>query len=232
MKNKKQIFFLHFAGGNCFSFNFLAPLLSSYEVHQLELPGRGKRVQQSFALNRETAVADYTEQIMQKMNGAEMIIYGHSMGATLGIEVVSRLEKNKVFPMKLIVSGNPGPGASVNKQRSQMPKDEFLTELKDIGGMPEEFFKHPELVEYYIPILKSDFRLCEEKDPQAINPVETPILALMGSEEEKVHEIENWKRFTRSDFQSEVFDGNHFFIHKHVKKISELIHNCHHLTTS
>ena len=44
-QQKPQLFTIHFAGGNCYSFNFLKQHFDPYfEVVALELPGRGKRM--------------------------------------------------------------------------------------------------------------------------------------------------------------------------------------------
>ncbi len=57
-------------------------------------------------------------------------------------------------------------------------------------------------------------------------PVAAPLYALMGSEEENVDRIANWGRFTRSNFRSEVLEGNHFFIHKHPERMAAVLNAC------
>ncbi len=223
MENKKQIFFLHFAGGNCFSYNFLAPHLDMYEPHQLELPGRGKRLAEPFAANRKAAVADYVQQILNLLNGNPFVIYGHSMGAQLGLEVVAQLEKLNYFPDKLLVSGNAGPDPNKVEQKHLLGRKAFIKELKDMGGMPADFFEHEDLVDLYIPILKSDFKIVEEHPAYSPRLTKTEIIALMGNEEEEAVNISNWKKFTMKKCEYKVLKGNHFFIYDHRDLLAELI---------
>lgn len=226
---KQQLFMLHFAGGSCFSFDFMLPYLQNLEVHRLELPGRGKRMGQAFVQSHREAIDDYLNQIIPKLSGGPFALYGHSMGATLAAHITYHLEARGYYPERLIVSGNAGPGVGVQKNRYKMPKAEFLEELKRIGGMPDSFFEHPELVDYFIPILKADFEIIEREDKEVLLPFYTPLVALAGTQEEASAYLDNWKRFTRSQFSSKTLPGNHFFIQKHPKILAEIISQSFHL---
>lgn len=226
---KQQLFLLHFAGGSCFSFDFLLPYLQDLEVHRLELPGRGKRMGEPFVQSHKEAINDYLAQIIPKLSGVPFALYGHSMGATLAAHVTCQLESKGYYPERLVVSGNAGPGVGENKNRYKMPKTKFLEELKRIGGVPDSFFEHPELVDYFIPILKADFEIIEREDKEVLLPFYTPLVALAGTEEEAATYLDNWKRFTRSQFTSKTLSGNHFFIQKHPEILAEVISQSFHL---
>lgn len=226
MNAKKQIFLLHFAGGSTYSYDFLKPFLQGYEFHPLELPGRGKRVTESFVNSIDAAINDYVQQILSLRNGAPFLVFGHSMGAMIGAYLTSELEKRKHFPVKFIAGGNPGPGCFVYKKRSALPDAEFLKELKDMGGMPEDFFKHKGLIDYFIPILKSDFKVLEDDEERPIPQLKTSIIAMMGDEEEKVGLIDNWSKLTTGECKTMVVKGSHFFILKMGAKISAIFKAC------
>lgn len=224
---KDQLFLLHFAGGSSFSFDFLKKKLDADIMFiALELPGRGKRMDEELIRLKEEAIDDYCHQIVKLRNGAPFVIYGHSMGATLGLSVVSKLEKLGHFPEQLIVSGNPGPGIKKEKDflRYLLNDAEFKEELRDLGGIPEEVLKDDELYDFFAPIIRADFE-CLEKDSfsEKSIAIHTPIYAMMGTEEETCHEIENWGTFTNAGFQYHVLEGNHFFIYNHPEKITRTI---------
>src|ERR1043166_8245649 len=84
---KPQLFLLHFAGGNCYSFQFMMPLLRDFEVVSLELPGRGKRINEPLVTNFDLAANDILRQLRQKLASSSFLIYGHSMGAYLALRV-------------------------------------------------------------------------------------------------------------------------------------------------
>lgn len=222
---RPQLFLLHFAGGNCYSFQFLAPLLTDFEVITLELPGRGKRLNEPLLREFDEAAIDMYKQMLARLTAAPFLIYGHSMGAYLALRVANLLEKAGRFPAGIIVSGNAGPGVrrADRKTRYLLDRPEFVTELKQLGGLPPELIENEELFSFFEPILRADFEIVERNELTKEPAVQAPLYAIMGSLEEEVESIDNWSRFTSSRFNAEILEGNHFFIHKHPRRIAGII---------
>jgi surfactin synthase thioesterase subunit len=134
---KAQLFFFHFAGGNIYSFNTITPRLKHVEAIPLELPGRGRRIQERLLKNFDLAAKDLYNQVVPKLNGAPLLIYGHSMGAYLALRVTRMLEEAGHPPAYLIVSGNPGPGVPRKRpgKRYLLGKAAFIEELRTLGGV-------------------------------------------------------------------------------------------------
>ena len=229
---KHQLFLLHFAGGSCYSFDFLKKHLSSeIEFIPLELPGRGKRFDSKLIRTKKSAVQDYLEQIKALRNDQPYLVYGHSMGATLALNITKQMEDLNDPPYHLFVSGNCGPDIKrVNEEeekrgkRHLMEDAEFKEELRELGGVPEEVLGSDELYHFFSPILRADFEVLEQDDQMEKGiRLKTPIYALMGSDEKYKAEIDNWKRFTTASFQQQILKGDHFFIHDHPKGIADII---------
>ena len=222
-----QLFLLHFAGGSTYSFDFLKKhIKTDIQFLPLELPGRGKRSSEKLLKTKKEAVEDYFNQILKLRNQLPFIVYGHSMGATLGLSLVAKLEVAGHFPEQLIVTGNAGPGAKEKKEviRHLLGDSEFKDELRKLGGIPEEILLEDELYQYFAPIMRADFE-CLEKDFSFENEIviQTPLYAIMGDEEETSPQIENWNRFTGSRFKYKILEGNHFFIYNHPEEISKAL---------
>lgn len=223
---KPKLFLLHFAGGNSYSFNFLLPYLKEFDVLSLELPGRGRRITEQLILDYEAAVTDYYTQITNKLDTPDFIIYGHSMGASLGLGVTARLEKQGTPPLSLIVSGNPGPGVVDTKRRYLLEKDNFIEELIKLGGIPPELLESEELLDFFEPILRADFEVAEKHKLEIDPLMNTSIYAIMGDQEEESRRISNWTRYTNTQCDFEVWKGDHFFIREYPKEIASIINNC------
>ncbi len=225
---KAQLFLLHFAGGSCYSFDFLKKSIhSDIEFIPLELPGRGKRLQEKLIISKEDAINDYLKQIKVLRNDKPFLVFGHSMGATLGLSIVNKLEANGDSPEMLIVSGNAGPGIVEEKIKRYLLKDEeFKQMLIKLGGIPNEVLESEELYNFFSPILRADFEVLE-KDTFLEEKIKiaTPIFALMGSEEKTVNKIENWGNFTTGSLKCKILEGNHFFIYNYIEEIAALINN-------
>jgi external thioesterase TEII len=220
---KPQLFILHFAGGNCYSFNFLTPLLKDFETLQVELPGRGKRIREELVTEFDLAAEDLFRQITGRLGSAPFVIYGHSMGAYLALRVTNLLKKAGKQPLRVYVSGNPGPGIRDLRNRYKMPYKELVEELRRLGGVPQELLDNEELLEFFMPILRADFEVAERNDLTDEEPLGVPLHALMGSDEEDVDKIGNWGRFTTSQFQSTVLPGGHFFIYDHPEQLARIL---------
>ncbi len=213
---------LHFAGGNRYSYQFITPYLKDFEVIPLELPGRGKRMGEMLLTNYQNAVNDYVEQIKSLLGtSSKYILYGHSMGATLGVLITSELENAGLPPSALIVSGNPGPGAKTSKiERYKMPHNQFVDELKKLGGVPDEFFEHQELFEFFEPVMRADFEILEKEEIILTKPVNIPIYAMMGSQEKEVDLLDNWTSLSKAKVSQKIYEGDHFFIKNYAQEIA------------
>lgn len=228
---RHQLFLLHFAGGSRYSFDFLKQYMGMHiDFLPLEIPGRGKRFKEALLKNKTEAVQDYCKQIKAFRNKQPYIIYGHSMGATLGLNIVAELEKENDAPIHLILSGNSGPGIEEYVDGEKLPERHsmddatFKAELRRLGGIPEEVLENKELYDLFSPIMRADFEILE-KDAYSEKglKINTPIYAMMGSEETTKDDIDNWKNFTTKKCTSEIVEGNHFFINEHPKRIAEVI---------
>lgn len=226
MIKKTQLFLLHFGGGNCYSFQFFKKdLENQFEFLPLELPGRGKRISEPLLFDKQAAIDDYFGQIKKLRNELPFILYGHSMGASLGHLITKRLEELNDPPQILIISGNSGPGTGMEKKRYLLSDSLFKEELRSLGGVPEEVLMDDDLYEFFSPIMRADFEILEKDQEIEETSVilNTPIYAIMGDEEETVDEIENWKSLTNGAFGFKVLAGNHFFIHNQAKNVAEII---------
>lgn len=222
VNQKPQLFTIHFAGGNCHSFNFLNDFLTPFfEVIPLELPGRGRRFGQKLLTDSKSATRDLlNEWAKKRKKEVPFGIYGHSMGALLGFELSKILtDENLRF---LVVSGNPGPNIEKEKLYYNLETSAFTERLKKLGGIPDEVFQHSELLTFFEPILRADFEIaeCYTTDSTLSN---TPIYAIMGSDESYSDSIENWKKYTTSSCKTFILAGNHFFINDQPKELTSLL---------
>lgn len=221
---KPQLFLLHFAGGNSYSFRFMNPLLTKFDVVALELPGRGDRMDENLLRNFDLAANDIFGQINKKLTSSDnFLIYGHSLGAYLALRVACMLEKINKKPKHVIVSGNAGPGIREAKDYHLLEKNDFKTELNKMGGFPQEILENNELFDFFEPVLRADFELIEKDMLSNEKPIAASIYAFMGSEEKLVKNITNWGNFTTATFNYEVVNGGHFFILEHPTKITDII---------
>ena len=226
-KSKKVIFTIPYAGGNKFSFKkYDLFLKNSFDIYHLELAGRGERFSEDLITDIYEVVDDLFNQIKDNIYG-EYILYGHSLGGLLGYLLILILEeKGLPIPSNFIVSGRANPAMKPPLIRYNLPKDNFIRSLKQLGGMPSEFFNHPELFDLFEPILRADFELVEKFDFIENRKINSKISVLYGKDESfSRNEAKKWKNFSYQNIDFHKFNGGHFFIFDHIEEICKIIKN-------
>lgn len=208
----KTIFNIPFAAGNKFSYNKIFLNHRNYITYEYQ---RDNNV-----ILEIDKISDYLLKILKENNFHNGIyyIYGHSMGALLGYLVCHKLlEENLPMPQKLIVTGKKAPAVPGDKIISHLPDNEFWNEILTLGGIPDEMKNYPELIEYYLPILRHDFRLIESYQYEKKPKLNIPIDVFYGFEEATEDEMLGWEDETTEKVTITQLSGNHFFIFDHVE---------------
>ena len=221
-----NLFCLPFSGGTVYSYQKFKPLFpKSITMIPVELPGHGKRFREPLLTNIHAMVEDIYEHIRPQLQ-APYAIYGHSLGALLSYLLARKLSQEPVpFPVHLLVSGHQGPSIPEKENNLHLlPQAEFLMRLQQYGGIPEEVAAINELMELFIPMMRSDFQAISAYHYTPAVPLELPVTVMVGSEEEiSREEAIAWQEVTTQKIQLQEFSGRHFFIFEHAEAIVRLI---------
>lgn len=221
---------LPYAGGSeVIYYKWKKYLNSSIHLEPIELKGRGKRFNEDFYENLEDAVEDIFENIKDKILDDEYAIYGHSMGSLLAYELYYKIynEKGKL-PKHIFFSGYKAPSISrKERQVHLLSDDEFIKDVIELGGTPQEITENEELLQLFIPIIKNDFKMLEKylyKEKK--DKIQCDISILNGKEDDiTLEEILAWENLGDKGFKVYNFEGNHFFINTNVENIIKIINS-------
>lgn len=228
ISSKPQIFLLHYAGGDRNSFRPLVENLHPlFQIETPELPGRGERMSEPFLKNKQAAVENLLNQIkMKRKKEVPYMIYGHSMGAILGLEICHTMENNADAPEYFVATGYPGPNIKNNPPIAGLPRAEFFEEVRKLGGLSDEVMEIGELLDFFEPVLRADFGLLENKENVPFSgKIQTPVYAVMGKNEQYALNIRNWKNYTTANCECQIVNGNHFFINQNFNYLAQVIKN-------
>lgn len=222
------LFCLPYAGGSEVIYykwrKYLDPLI---RLEPIELKGRGKRFNEDFYENLEEAVEDIFENIKNKIVHEEYAIYGHSMGSLLAYELYYKISKENIkMPKHMFFSGYKAPSIPrKEKQVHLLPDHEFIEEVINLGGTPQEVADNKELLQLFAPILRSDFKMLEKylyKEKK--EKIQCDISILNGKEDDiTLEELLAWEKLGDKGFKVYNFQGNHFFINNNVENITKII---------
>lgn len=188
-----------------------------FELLAVRLAGRGARVDEPLA----TTVKDIVEPLARAVeplleSQSKVVIFGHSLGALLSLELVYELRRRGLrAPALLVVSGRTVPGTGRTLRLHELPDRHLIREVQRIyGGIPREILVEPAMLKRMLPILRADLSVNENYEANAEPPIDSGILALGGTEDPHVTrtELELWRNRTTSAFSCAQFDGGHFYL--------------------
>ncbi|HSG42928.1 MAG TPA: alpha/beta fold hydrolase [Anaerolineales bacterium] len=224
------IFLFPYAGGGPSVFSkWNNELPDNLEAHITHYPGRGSMYNESAIKSLSNLVERLTEAIHPLLD-KPFIFFGHSLGGTVAFELARSLRKNGLpQPNTLFISACGAPQLlNLHSPLHTLPDDEFVTSLKKLNGLPQEVFQNQEMLDLFLPTLRTDFELIETYKYLHDEPLNYPIIVLGGRDDPRVsrEQLEGWATQTYARFESKYFEGDHFFINTAREAIIKKIETC------
>ena len=225
---KASLFCLPFAGGSATLFSNWVDYFPDVEVVGIQLPGRGARIMEPCIDNIDTMVETLVP-LIEKRVDLPFFFFGHSMGAVIAFEtLVAMNAKIKAHCLRLFVAGRRAPNMiSDQKPIHHLDDSDFINELRNLSGTPEEILADKGLMELLIPMLKADFKLGELYLPSSVAVLPMPITAIYGEEDDHdgKPDIAGWENHTKYRLQAVPIRGGHFFINTEICAVIQIIRN-------
>ncbi|MBX9607207.1 MAG: putative thioesterase [Gammaproteobacteria bacterium] len=218
-----RLFCLPFAGGGASAFNaWWRAMPESVELRVAQLPGREARFKQTAVTDFRTAVGHLAD-AFEKHLDRPYAVFGYSMGALLGFEVVRELRhRGAPAPTQLVVAAKSAPQQPARTPAlSHLPRQEFIEGVRRYFEPPQDGWSIAELVEIILPALRADLTMCDMYRYRSEEPLGCPIIALGGDRDLSVpvHDVAAWRDQTSGYFEMQTFPGGHFFINDHLAEV-------------
>lgn len=222
-----RLFCLPYAGGGASVYrSWRGALGADVEVLSAQLAGRGWRLREAPV----TALGELAEQLaaaIAERADLPFAVFGHSMGAWVGLEVVRRLEAAGLEPLAFFASGRQAPGLGCTQPlMAHLDDVGFVEEVQTrYGGIPAEVMAEPELLELLLPALRADIGLLERYQHRPSDRIATPIHALVGANDSvvSVDEVRGWADETAGGFELTVMAGGHFYFQPDAGALLDVI---------
>jgi surfactin synthase thioesterase subunit len=222
-----RLFCIPYAGGSASLYSdWVVSAPDWLQVCSVELPGRGWLGTEPFA----TSLIELAQIICSALypcTDVPYAIFGHSMGGLLAYEVASQLESLGRHQLcTLFVSGCRAPFMPGKRRPvSHLPDAELLESIRAMQGTPEEILDHPEFAKVVLPVLRSDFGLCERYRLHRVHLLQSPVVTLSGGQDEDASEsdMQMWRKLTTGEFRSFTFPGGHFFFKENHNNVIGLV---------
>ncbi|WP_316214627.1 thioesterase II family protein [Bradyrhizobium sp. SZCCHNR2035] len=188
----------------------------------VELPGRSTRMKEAPVNDMDRLVQDFVGACKSELELFDYALFGHSMGALICIKLLDGLKKCSLpLPQHLFVSGLVPPEARAVEPLHKLSDEDLIQELRKMNGTPEEILSNPELIQLFLPALRSDFALLASCSPRPLNAITVPMTVFGGTHDRLAppSEMSAWSNLATQGVRHVQFVGDHFFIHAHARDI-------------
>jgi surfactin synthase thioesterase subunit len=217
VESKLKLFCFPFAGGGASSLRSWAQLVAAeIQVCLVQYPGKEARIRET-PFRQVSMLADSAREGLLPYLRPPFAFFGYSMGAIVAFEVARRLRRaGHPGPELLIVGASPAPHCKRRETiKFNLPESEFIKELKELAGTPDEVLENVELIRLFLPAIRADFEAIEtyQYDGQH-EPLDCPIVAIGGSHDPDIDAamVGEWRAHTRGEFTRHMVPGSHFFL--------------------
>ncbi|WP_438319514.1 thioesterase II family protein (plasmid) [Streptomyces sp. HUAS TT3] len=223
-----RVFCFPHAGGSASSFHPMSASLAAaqLDVVCLQYPGRQDRLGEP-CVDDLHELADRVVAEIEPWLDRPVLLFGHSMGATVAFEVALRMEHDLgIVPRAAFFSGRRAPSVRREGALVDLESDEaLLREIRSLGGTDARFLDDEGVREMILPAIRGDFRAVQGYRPSGRSVLSCPVRVLTGDGDPKttVAEAEAWSGHTTGPCEVRVFRGDHFFLADHLPEITRLV---------
>lgn len=226
MKNTKLFCFPSAGSSAAMFFPLGRYLKGNIEICPIEQAGKGSRIEETFYADFNALINDTVSGMLSIGGLNSFALFGYSMGSLVAYEVALALYYTySILPECIFFAAFPPPHVPT-KSKYLYKKDDkaFVDELMKLGGLPSELVNSPDLLDFFLPSIRSDFRLIQEYDNAKTKPPLPVDIAVLYSEiDAEDYDITEWDKYTTKTCEYFCFSLGHFFINQKVGEIGEII---------
>lgn len=221
------LFCLPYSGGGASMYYGWQRLLGpQVEVAPIHLPGREDRANEPLSHSAE-AIAEAIAVAVADRGDRPYAIYGHSMGAWLGFEVIRVLRRRGAqLPFRLYPAACLPPDVTWPLTACvELPDDDFLNVLVERLNAPAQAWAIPELRALALPVLRADFAWIAGYQHKVEPPLAVPLVGLAGADDAEAGSLPmlGWSRQTSESFRLHTVPGDHFFVRSAAAEVTSLL---------
>ena len=195
-------------------------------LRPIELAGRGERMGEEFYASFSQAVEDLFERICSELS-VPYLLLGNCMGAILCYEIALCMQRHKrPAPGCMVALGQGAPGRRGEFARLASLSDaRLIDKVREMGGDPEHRLDDPELVGFYLPVLRADCRIYDGYLPKKDAKLSCNI-AVVGGQSDPLSSreaLEEWRDYTEGAVWVQTLPGGHYFAEEQTSAMIDLV---------
>jgi surfactin synthase thioesterase subunit len=213
---------LHHAGGAASFFRgWRGALPPRIGLSALQLPGREERQQERLETSMDRVLDEVERELVPRAE-RPYVLFGHSLGARIALELARRLSSRAGRAPRLLgLSATASPTGTRGIRIHELPDADFLRGIRAYAGTPKDVLEDPELMQWFLPRLRADTTLLERHEFSVSPPLDVPIACFFGIDDPvcNAEEANRWRLQTNAACTVQGFDGGHFYLRDHYRTV-------------
>lgn len=227
-KSRIKAFLFPFAGGGASVFKEWQGDFGDIEFIPAHYPGREDRIKEPLIDNINVLVKDIFYAIQPYItDGLPYYFFGHSLGTKIVYELALLIKESPWLcqPSGVIISAGKAPCFHEECPIYHLNDSEFAREVARFEGTPMAILENKELLKFFLPMLRADFKIDETYVRNDIRKLDCPILGLMGTEDKELtlQELLKWSDYTANIFTYKYITGAHMFLNTNRRATVEAV---------
>ncbi|MBP3474707.1 MAG: thioesterase [Lachnospiraceae bacterium] len=222
------LFCFTYAGGTLNFFDQLDDCLPQIKFVKLEYSGHGMRHKEPFYNDFNELAEDMYRNIRSYLHGCNSYaLMGYSMGSITVIEVLKLIMKRNeiLLPRHIFLAAHEPHSKTELVSFDENELDEYVKERTiKFGGIPEKLVNNKIFWRVYLPIYRADYLIIGKYRFEELS-LETKIPATIfySETDTPLKDMMQWQQYFTDNCCFYEFEGNHFFIQEHYRKMAEII---------
>jgi len=220
---RPKLFVVPHAGGSSYSYYGVTKF--NAEVILLDLAGHGTRLNEPLLDTLDDIVDDLYSSYFEQIVAEPFCLFGHSMGGVIGYLLSLKIfQRTSLLPNRLIISSIGPPPTLPLKQLHKLPDHEFIAAMRKYEGIPEEIIANKEMMNFFMPIIKNDFKAIETFNFTETQLPHIPTVLIWGCDDiiDK-NTMVKWNHYTGNNTILREIKGGHFSIFENLNIIEEIV---------
>lgn len=194
------------------------------EIISIEYAGRMSRRKENFITGYEEFLEDTANYINDKRNGLPISLLGYSLGSVLVFDLIIKKKIRGDLKHCFLCARGDLRDKSISQKYHELPDDEFLRKLVNLGGFDQRILENQRFLEIYMEPVRRDYMVWSQyKYREDGNKLPCDTTVIYSSKDPLSANVYGWRDLTEGNIDFYELGDNHFFINQYYREMAELV---------